>query len=493
MYGCDSLENGPPTRRAVCVEPRAGNMYHSLPMDLHGNDTIVALATAPGGALAVVRLSGPEALSIADQVFRGRRALASREAFTVTHGWIVDRRGERLDEVLVSVFRAPHSYTGEDLLEISCHGGALVSQRIVELLARSGARGAAPGEFTRRAFLNGRMDLSQAEAVADLIRSTSDRAHRASIEQLEGHLGAQVRKIRTEILECISLLELEIDFSEEGIDLVSPEELAARLSAFRQRLERARDSFERGRVYREGVSVAIVGRPNAGKSSIFNALLESNRAIVTAVAGTTRDTLEEGILIEGVLFRLTDTAGLRESGDLVEAEGLQRTRAAIDSSDALLVVVDAAASQERWREAVNIIPDGYSGQVLVLFNKSDLLGGVSGSAEEAETGPGNFVGIWTSALSGQGMARLRTLLAQRTGGSVAEGGEMFVTSRRHRDAFARAAGAVGLAVGALERGASNEFAAFDLREAVAALAEITGEVTSEELLNHIFGSFCIGK
>jgi len=462
-------------------------------MELHGNDTIVALATAPGGALAVVRLSGPEALSIADEVFRGRRALATYEPFSIAHGWIVDREDVRLDEVLVSVFRAPHSYTGEDLLEIGCHGGTLVSQRIVELLSGRGARGAAPGEFTRRAFLNGRMDLSQAEAVADLIRSTSDRAHRASIEQLEGHLGAQVRKIRAELLECISLLELEIDFSEEGIDLVSPGELGARLSAFRQRLERARDSFERGRVYREGVSVAIVGRPNAGKSSIFNALLKSNRAIVTPVAGTTRDTLEEGILIDGVLFRLTDTAGLRESGDTVEAEGLQRTNAAIGSSDALLVVVDAASSPERWREAADIVPAGYSGHVLVLFNKSDLLGGAPQHAGQAETGPRGFVGIWTSAVSGQGMAQLRKMLAQETAGSLAESGELFLTNRRHRDAFARAAGAVSLAVAALERGSSNEFVAFDIREAVAALAEITGEVTSEELLNHIFGSFCIGK
>jgi len=462
-------------------------------MERESNDTIAALATAPGGALAVLRLSGPNALSIADRLFRGLSPLSSRDPFTVTHGWIVTAEGERLDEVLATVFRAPHSYTGEDLVEFSCHGGMLVIQRILELLLASGARGAEPGEYTRRAFLNGRIDLSQAEAVADLIRASSDRAHRASIDQLRGHLGAQVRAIRAELLECTSLLELEIDFAEEGIDLVSRTELSRRLGAFRQRLETARESFERGRIYREGISVAIIGRPNAGKSSIFNALLRSKRAIVTPVAGTTRDTLEEGIIIDGVLMRLTDTAGLREVSDLVEAEGVERSQAAISTSDALLVVVDAAVSAERWGDAVDLIPEGYAGHVLVLFNKCDLLGGDQASAIEVERGSAGLQAIWTSALSGQGLAIVKKLLVEQTVGSDQEFGGMFVTSRRHRNAFEKAAAAVASALRALEGGVSNEFIAFDIREASTALAEITGDVTSEELLNHIFGAFCIGK
>jgi len=462
-------------------------------MEREANDTIAALATAPGGALAVLRVSGPKALSIADRIFRGHSPLSSRGPFTVTHGWVVNPEGERLDEVLATVFRAPHSYTGEDLVEFSCHGGTLVSRRILELLLASGARGAEPGEYTRRAFLNGRIDLSQAEAVADLIRASSDRAHRASIEQLQGNLGEQVRAIRTELLECTSLLELEIDFAEEGIDLVSRGELARNLEAFRQRLEAARDSFERGRIYREGVSVAIIGRPNAGKSSIFNALLRSKRAIVTPVAGTTRDTLEEGIIIDGLLMRLTDTAGLREVGDLVESEGVERSRAAISTSDALLVVVDAAVSVERWRDAVDLIPEGYAGRVLVLFNKCDLLGGGRPSAGELERGPAGIQAIWTCAPSGEGLPVVTRLLVEQNLGSDQEVGGMFVTNRRHRDAFQRAASAITSAVRALEGGVSNEFVAFDVREASRALAEITGEVTSEELLNHIFGAFCIGK
>lgn len=453
------------------------------------NDTIAAVATAPGGALAIIRLSGPSALPVAARVFRGSSPLDEAPPFTVHHGWIADPSGERLDEVLATVYRTPRSYTGQDMVEISCHGGALVVEGVLEAVLAAGARAAGPGEFTRRAFLNGRIDLSQAEAVADLIRSTSDRARRASLEQLRGRLGGQVRRIRSELIDCTSLLELEIDFAEEGIDLVSRDELAARLAAFQMELERARDSFAVGRMYREGVATAIVGPPNAGKSSVFNALLRSRRAIVTDIPGTTRDTLEEGILIDGVLFRLTDTAGMREGVDRAEIEGVLRSREAIAASDALLVVVDAPASESRWEEAAAIIPPGYAGVVTVLFNKSDLLSGVSPGV--LETGPGGLSGIWISALTGEGMSSLRKRMA---GAAVcAEPSGMFITSRRHRDAFERAARSTASAVSALRSGAGNEFAAFDLREAAIALGEITGQVTSEELLNHIFGQFCIGK
>ncbi len=355
-------------------------------MKHRADDTIAAIATPLGqGAISVVRVSGPEAVAIADRLFCGKNRLVSVPGFTVHHGFILNAGGRRVDEVLATVFRRPHSYTGEDAVEFSCHGGIYVTHCVLEAVLDRGARMADPGEFTKRAFLNGRIDLSQAEAVADLITARSSRAHRSSMEQLEGKLRAQVVELRSRLMDLCSLLEIEIDFSEEGIALISREDVATRVHRIRNLLDLMISSFESGRVYREGVCVAIVGKPNAGKSSLFNSLLQEDRAIVTPIPGTTRDSLEESLLIEGLLFRLLDTAGLRQAADIVESEGVARSRSVMKGADVVVLVVDSTESLDRT-DAMGSLEGLESQQGLIIaFNKIDLLEGVCAGAFDAQT------------------------------------------------------------------------------------------------------------
>lgn len=458
-------------------------------------ETIAAIATPLGeGALAIVRVSGPAAIDIADAVFRGAGKLNSAPGFTIHHGRLLGKAGERVDEVLASVFRGPHSYTGEDVVEFSCHGGVFVTHSVLSTLLDAGARQAEPGEFTKRAFLNRRLDLSQAEAVADLIASRSRRAREASLAQLEGKLGARVGEIRKTLLDLCSMLEIDLDFSEEGIEIVAREEVRRRLRYARGMLDELAGSYERGRVLREGLSVAIVGKPNVGKSSLFNALLEEGRAIVTHVPGTTRDFLEENLILGGVLVRVTDTAGLRASADPVENEGVKRTRSIIRRSDLLLVVVDLASGEEP-HDVLSEISDEYPAQrVILVLNKIDLLPPRDWPVRPFSDGRLSGVEIGISATSGSGIAELRKEIASlSTAGSGGEDISMFVTNRRHWEGLKKASASIGSAIEASDMGNTNEFVAFDLREATESLAEITGEITSEELLNHIFARFCIGK
>ena len=317
-------------------------MSASIRTALAEGDTIAAIATPPGTAgLAVIRLSGSQALHVAEHVFRGA-ALSSAGGYTVHFGHVVDSAGETVDEVLVTVFRAPHSYTGEDAVEISCHGGVVVTRGVLRSVLAAGARHAEPGEFTRRAFLNGRIDLAQAEAVADLIHARSEEAHRASLRQLEGALSVHVRELRDRLLHAASMLELGLDFVEEDVRFLAPEELAGLLSETTAAMQRALDSYGTGRLVREGVRVALLGRPNVGKSSLLNAMLGSERAIVTDVPGTTRDFIEEGLLIRGELFRFIDTAGLRQTDDAIEREGIARTQALAREADIVCTLSEAA-------------------------------------------------------------------------------------------------------------------------------------------------------
>ncbi len=310
------------------------------------DDTIVAIATPAGeGALAIVRLSGKHALEIADRLFTGRVSLSTVAGFTIHHGRARFPGGDEIDEVLASVFRGPRSFTGEDSVEFSCHGGMLVTHLILDGALAAGARRAEPGEFTRRAFLNGRMDLSQAEAVADLIAARTDKAVRASLDQLAGRLGTRIKALKADLLDLCASLEMDLDFSEEGIDIIAPEEVARRLSSVKTQLAEAAATFSGGRLLREGLSVPIVGKPNAGKSSLFNALLKESRAIVTHVPGTTRDFLEESISVSGILLRLIDTAGLRTPGDVVEAEGIRRTMDMVGRGDIILVAEDVTSQK----------------------------------------------------------------------------------------------------------------------------------------------------
>ncbi len=458
-------------------------------MKLRLHDTIAAIATPPGeGAIAVIRMSGPASIDTADRIFRGRTALADAAGFTVHYGTIGEPTGVPVDQVLATVFRSPHSYTGEDQVEISCHGGLFVAQHVLRMLIAAGARQAEAGEFTRRAFVNGKMDLAQAEAIADMIRAKSEKMRQASFEQLQGKLGERIRMLRRELTDLCSLLEVDLDFSEDGLSVISPVEIERRLTAIDQALEGMVSSFEHGKLAREGVEVVLVGKPNAGKSSIFNALLKEERAIVTPLPGTTRDSLEENLTIGGMLFRVHDTAGLRETRDLAETEGVKRSKAIMERADILLDVIDAATPLDReevsgWRRGI-----GQSQHCLAVFNKIDLLDELT-AANLAE-GPESVI---VSARTGKGMEELRNRLVQIVQGKGIESVPVEVTNRRHAESLIKAREGLATARQSMRKGATNEFIAFDVRDAANHLAEITGEITSEEILNEIFGRFCIGK
>jgi len=458
-------------------------------------DTIAAIATPPGaGAIAIVRVSGPDALQTGAEVFRGSETLTGAAGYTVHYGHTVDGRGEELDEVLATVFRAPHSFTGEDMVEISCHGSPLIARTILEAVIAAGARPAGPGEFTRRAFLNGRIDLSQAEAVADLIAAQSRRGQTVSLGHLEGRLGQSVRGLRTEVLDLCALLELNLDFAEEGLDLITSTRLLEQIASLRARIGALLSTYDQGRIYRDGVSVVLAGEPNAGKSSLFNALLQQDRAIVTPVPGTTRDALEESIVIDGILFRLTDTAGLRETADHVERLGVERTRAAVTRADVVLHVMDAdvSASVQEHLERMAVHSEGQA--LLPVLNKCDLLPDWPRSGGSQKTGEVDRGVVMVSAKTGQGLDELRSALAGTVLRETKFGTEdVCITNERHKECLERTLENLERGIASVEKGVSQEYVAFDIREAASALAEITGEFTSEEVLNHIFSRFCIGK
>jgi tRNA modification GTPase len=457
--------------------------------------TIVAIATPVGeGALAVIRLSGDSALEIADRLFRGSKKLAESAGNTVHYGKIVDAHGETIDQVLATVFREPHSFTGENAVEFSCHGGMLVTQTVLETILGSGAQQAGPGEFSRRAFLNGRMDLSQAEAVADLIAAKSDRARATSVRQLEGKLGSKVRALRTALTNLCALLELELDFSEDGLDLITRVEIERQILEVDATLGLMIESYVMGRVFREGVSVVLVGRPNVGKSSLFNTLLKERRAIVTPVPGTTRDTIEEAITIDGVLFRVTDTAGLRNTEDQVEEEGVRRTVQEARTADIVILVEDLSGSvnaEEIDRALKALLRNQH---LVVALNKADLIQRKINVDQYASLSIKGARVIKTSAKTGHGLNELRRALVDSVvAGNIDPGQELVLTNQRHRDAMARARGDLQAALATLRSGKSNEFVALDVRSSVDSLGEITGEVTREDILNRVFSSFCIGK
>jgi tRNA modification GTPase len=480
---------------SLFVARQRGFWYIFLPMKPADTATIAAIATPPGeGAISVVRLSGERALEIADRLFRGRTRLKDANGYTVHHGLVEDSRGSPIDEVLATIFRSPHSYTGEDVVEFSCHGGLLVTQSLLGEIVRAGARYAEPGEFSKRAFLNGKMDLSQAEAVADVIAARSDRARAISVQQLAGKLGARVRELRTALTNLCALLELDLDFNEEGLELIGPEEIRRKIFEVRGIISRMLETYDSGRISREGATVVIAGKPNAGKSSLFNALLKERRAIVTPHPGTTRDTIEESVLLEGILFNLVDTAGLRDATDLAEREGVNRALEYVQAADIILLVEDTTVQVEE-REIESMLGSLVSSQHLVVaLNKTDLPGvGMDPSERHRLTARGARV-VPTSARTGIGLQELRRALVESVIGPVAEpSAGVELTNNRHREAFARSHESLDNAIETLDSGRTNEFVALDVREAALALGEVTGEVSSEEILNSIFARFCIGK
>lgn len=442
-----------------------------------GSDTIAAIATPFGeGAVALLRLSGPDAVAVADSVFRGKIAPARMEPRRQEFGRIV-RASEVIDEVLLTVFRAPASYTGEDVVEIGCHGGILVTRRILTLLLENGARAAGPGEFTQRAFLNGKMDLTQAEAVMDLIRAQTDLALRAATEQLEGRLGARIRAIREQLLGLLAHLEAYIDFPDEDIDPDTGVQFLVRLDAIRGEIAALLRTAGQGKILREGVRTVICGAPNAGKSSLLNRLLGYERAIVSETPGTTRDSLEEVIDLRGIPLRLVDTAGIREHADALEREGIARARQWIERADLVLRVVDGSAPPDAALEP--------QPREILVINKSDL---------PRDERLAALSGIWISCREGSGMEALADEIEQRVlGGGVAAGDPVIAINARHQDCLRRAGEFADAARSAMIDELPPEFVSIELRSALEAVGEVVGRADSEELLGVIFSSFCIGK
>ena len=444
------------------------------------SDTIAAISTPPGeGAIALVRISGANAIQIADKIFRGKES-PSRFASHVQHlGEIFSADDQLIDKAVVSVHRAPASYTGENLVEISCHGGTLVSAKVLEACLRAGTRAARPGEFTERAFLNGKMDLTQAEAVIDLIRARTDLALRSATEQLEGRLGDQIRKMRDELIALLAHINASIDFPDEGIAPDQSETLCARLNSVRDKIAALLATADQGRVLREGVRVVIYGATNAGKSSLLNRLLGYDRVIVSDTHGTTRDTIEETLNLEGMPIRLLDTAGLRASESELESEGIARTERSLQLADLRLHIADRSAPR----------PEPFSGQAgdsneIVVLNKSDL-------PEDDDWK--NSPALRISCLTGEGLAQLQTEILARVRKQNLRPESAVAINTRHRDCLRRALEACDLARAAMGQGISPEYVAVDLDEALRAIGEVVGVVDMEQILDSVFSQFCIGK
>ncbi len=452
--------------------------------------TIAALATPPGmGAIAVVRLSGSEAVSIADSVFRSVRdkKLQDQPSHTVHLGHIYD--GEvMVDEVLVSVFHGPHSYTGENVVEISCHGSTYIQQRLLQILMDKGAKMAEAGEFTLRAFLNGKMDLTQAEAVADLIASEGAAAHRMAIQQMRGGISDRLTALRAQLVEFASLIELELDFSEEDVAFADRAALEKLLNNIQHTLKSLIDSFALGNAMKNGVPVAIAGKPNAGKSSLLNALLQEDKAIVSDIPGTTRDSIEDTLFLEGIQFRFTDTAGLRDTHDKIEAIGVERAKDKIAQSQLLLYVVDPTQTpaEEVHGEIEDLEIDNV--QVLVVINKVDLLSECDKRAYSASLTEQTH--LFISAQSQQGLSELKQQLTDMVQG---ESFDTIITNNRHYATLKDALQATLAVRKGLSGGLSSDLLAIDLRTTLNHLGTVTGTVSTDELLGNIFANFCIGK
>jgi len=455
-------------------------------------ETIAALATPPGeGALAVIRISGPQSIVVADAVFQGTKSPSIIQERNLAFGRIIDAKGEVIDEVLLTVFKNPRSYTGEDLVEISGHGGSFVASRVLAAVLEAGARMARPGEFTERAFLNGKLDLTQAEAVMDLISAGTPRAARAAAAQLEGRLGKEIHALRGELLECVAHLEAFIDFPEEGIDPESGVALRHRMEKILERLANLLATADEGRLLREGITLALCGAPNAGKSSLLNRLLGAERAIVNETPGTTRDTIEERASLGGYPFRVIDTAGLRETVDAVEQEGVRRARYAAEQADLRIHLVDASLLTD-----ATTIPAPLFDDEILVYNKRDLL-----ADRDRVALPG---GIVISCRTGEGIDSLiQTIISKVTGHSKGENGEKGVNGEtvqdgaainaRHQGCLKRASSSLGTAMDLLGAGDPPELVAVELRTALGAVGEVVGEAGTEEILGKIFSSFCIGK
>lgn len=470
---------------------------------MFNNNTICAIATAPGGAIGIIRISGSEAISIVDRIFRpigSSLSLSERKAYTLAFGNIVNADDDVVDEVLVSIFRAPHSYTGEDSVEISCHGSAYVLQQVMLLLTENGCVPAGPGEFTQRAFLNGKMDLSQAEAVADLISSTNKATHDMAMSQLKGHFSNELADLRAHLLKLTSLLELELDFSDhEELEFADRSELYTLANDIHKRLLALARSFEVGNALKNGIPVAIVGNTNVGKSTLLNHLLHEEKAIVSDVHGTTRDFIEDSTVINGIQFRFVDTAGIRDTDDVVENIGIERTYQKIQEAKIVLWLVD---KQPEASEIEDIKKRVAGKKLIIVRNKMDLTNLSLNNASSAKPtiqhstfNIQNSSSVDISAKYGTNISKLEQFIVEAANIPQLSESDIVITSVRHYSALLLADESLQRVVQSMNLGLSGDLLAEDLRMVIEHLAEITGEekITPQETLNSIFSSYCIGK
>ncbi len=470
-------------------------------MIVQQNDTITALATASGaGAVAIIRVSGSKAFEIVANLFKAKsgKSILSQDSHTIHFGHIIDGK-KILDEVLVSLFKNPRSYTGEDVVEINCHGSSYIQQEILQLLLRRGCRLAEAGEFTLRAFLNGKMDLSQAEAVADLIASGSEAAHQVAIQQMRGGFSNEIKFLRDQLLNFASLLELELDFAEEDVEFADRTQFTELLGKIEITLKRLIDSFAIGNVIKQGIPVAIVGAPNAGKSTLLNALLNEERAIVSDIAGTTRDTIEDDINIDGLRFRFIDTAGIRETSDTIESIGIEKTFEKINQAQVVLYLVDSSELSvdrlDTFKNEVSQVKNQYPLKPLVIvLNKVDQLSDSQHSTIQTNLkGIENISLVSLSAKEKTGISLLTDQLLSFVNSGQLRNDETIVTNSRHYDSLIKSLEEIQKVQHGMQMGLSGDLMAIDLREGLYHLGNITGEVTNDELLGNIFSSFCIGK
>ena len=453
------------------------------------NDTITAIATSPGsGAIAVIRLSGKESFNIVKKIFIPKKGTLEFKAYTIRFGTI-SSDNQIVDEVLISIFKAPNSYTGEDSVEISCHGSLFIQQKILNLLIKTGARLAHPGEFTQRAYLNGKMDLSQAEAVADLIASESASAHKVAMQQMRGGFSSELQDLRSRLLSFISLIELELDFSEEDVEFADRNALKDLIRSIQKHISKLINSFELGHVIKNGIPVAIVGEPNVGKSTLLNVLLNEDKAIVSDIAGTTRDAVEDIISINGILFRLIDTAGIRHTNDIVESLGIERTMDKIKKSDIVLLLINAGDPDSKQKIS-EIREKAKEKHLIVLINKIDK---VKNDVVDEFLDNEKIQHIKISAKYKINIDKLNQLLIDTVNYTSLNKNDTILTNSRHVEALQNAYEASLRVSQGLETGITSDFLAQDIREILQYIGEITGEFTVSEVLGNIFANFCIGK
>ncbi len=463
---------------------------------MHHQDTICAVATAPGGAIGIIRVSGPNAISATDSIFKAfnGKSLKEQAAYRLSFGNIINQQDEVIDEVLVSIFRAPHSYTGEECTEISCHGSHYILNQVMQLLLQHGCRTAQPGEFTQRAFLNGKMDLSQAEAVADLIASTSEANHRLAMNQLKGGFGKELTRLRNELLHLTSLIELELDFSDhEDLEFADRSELNNLSEEIEKVIAKLCQSFSVGNAIKNGIPVAIVGETNTGKSTLLNTLLGEEKAIVSNIHGTTRDVIEDTLNINGHLFRFIDTAGIRQTDDIIENIGIEKTFEKIEQASIVLWLIDATLPYSPEELKNDILSRCKNKQVIVLLNKCDLL-----NKEEQDSIVKSLQALTLpvhciSAKAAQNINELEELLTQAAALPEISSGDIIVTNARHYEALCQAHDAITRVIEGLQLNLSGDFISQDLRETIYHLSDIVGEVSTDSVLQNIFKHFCIGK